>query len=629
MSYAKTVFTAPRVVLLLSLIVSLALLALACKAAPAPTAAPQAAATQAAPAVAPEATAVGGAVPAASLEAPKTGKYVDRAGLRIFIPEGFEFGGPVIPTDPRPPRYGGIGVGSHPGDPPSLDPFHTTSYLMDFTAATTYDRLVGFAEKAGVDPYNNPMIGRLAESWEVSDDFLTYTFHLRKGVKFHNLPPVNGREFDAEDVKATLALYMDTGSIIKSSFVNVDRVEVIDRYTVALHMKQVEIQMLLTLAESVRGSIMPREMTDPASLARRGGGIGTGPFMKVGDYEYKIGITYRRNPDYWLFDDGNRLPYLDGRKIVVIPDNSASITAFRTGKIDWGPAVPGGVAGLRAFMTARPTTMVQESVTIAPDSGSCYCMRLDKAPWSDVRVRRAMSMALDYETVGQTLNGQPALMMHGVIAGLWHGSNDRLTTVTKDCGCLWYTYDPQKAKALLAEAGFPNGFSTTFAFFPYSQSSIEGVELAAAYWKAIGVDTKILSQDYTVFRANVDAGGWENIAHSFLCCGSRTIYASMGALVPGGPKNPQMGFINDPKLTALAKEVSASYGDEAAQRKLLGQARAYYLDQVFTIPFVSGTIKTVFSPRLRNFTPNNKIPYVHYFRGWMYAWIDDDWSFAK
>ena len=82
-------------------------------------------------------------------------------------------------------------------------------------------------------------------------------------------------------------------------------------------------------------------------------------------------------------------------------------------------------------------------------------------------------------------------------------------------------------------------------------------------------------------------------------------------------------------MTALAKEVVASYRDAAKQRELIGQLRPYYLDQVFTMPFVSGTAKQIVSPRLRNFQPQNKIPYVHFFRGWMYTWIDDDWSFAR
>jgi peptide/nickel transport system substrate-binding protein len=492
-----------------------------------------------------------------------------------------------------------------------------------------YDRLLQYTNKAGADPFNNPIIPSLAESWSISDDFLTYTFRLRKGVKFQNLPPVNGREMDAEDIKATVALYKAPASVTKPFYESVDSVEVIDRYTVAFHMKQVEPTMLNTLSESIRGSILPREQTHPASLVRRPGGIGTGPFMAAGPYEYKVGITYKRNPDYWLFDDGNRLPYLDGFRVVVIPDQSARLTAFRTGKIDTGfGVVSGGVEPMRRLMGTNPTTLLQEYVFTT--GGGCYpCFRLDVEPWKDVRVRRAMSLAINYDTIAQTVFGVPPLLVASLVAGLWYGADDSLKTTTEVCGCPWYSYDPQRAKQLLAEAGFPKGFSTTLAFFPYDQSNIEWMELSAAYWKAIGVDAKIFSQDYTVYRANVDKGNWENLGRSFMCCGSTSIYASMGALTPGGPKNPQQGFINDPKITALAKEISASYRDEAKQRELLGQLWPYYLDQVFTTPQVSGTGKTVFAPRLRNFTTTNKIPGVHDTRGWMWTWIDDDWSFAK
>ncbi len=627
MSFGKSFSKAPRVMLLLSLVVSLALLALACAPAEKPTAAP----TQAAPAVAAPTAAPRATEAPVAAQATTEGKYVERAGLRIFIPQGNLFGGPIIPPDPRPPRYGGIAIQAQPGDPPSLDPYHTTSYLADYAAATTFDRLIHYSFKAGTNTFNNPVVPGLAESWEVSDDLLKYTFHLRKGVKFHNLPPVNGRELDAEDVKATLELYTASASVAKPYYDKVDRVEVVDRYTVVLHMKQVDLTLLNTLTEAIRGSILPREQTDPASLVRRPGGIGTGPFMKVGDYEYKIGITFRRNPDYWLFDDGNRLPYLDGRRIVVIPDNSAATTAFRTGKVDFGANVQpaGGLAGVKAFMSARPTTLVQERLI---GSANCVCFRLDKEPWSDVRVRRALSLAIDYEAFSQTINGIPALNTSTLINGFWHGSDEKLTTVTEVCGCPWYTYDPQKAKALLAEAGFPKGFSTTLAFFPYTQSTIESVELDAAYWKAIGVDAKLLSQDYTVYRANVDRGGWENLGYSFTCCPNppTTIYGVMEALILGGGRNPQQGFINDPKMTALAKEVTASYKDETKQRELVRQARAYFLDQVFMIPTVGGFSYGMISPRLRNFQPSIKHPSPSSGPlGIVYAWIDDDWAFNK
>ncbi len=622
MSHGESVFKAPRVLVLLSLIAALALLALACAPAQAPTAAPQAALTEAAPAVAPTAT----AVPYLG-EIPKAGKFVDRAGLRIFIPEGFLFGGPVIPADPRLPRYGGVTVVPHPGDPPSLDPFHTSSYLADRALSMFHDQLIRYNVKAGLDPYNNPMLGGLAESWEVSDDFLTYTFHLRKGVKFHNLPPVNGRELDAEDVKASVELYRAASSVAKPSYDKVDRVEVIDRYTVVFRMKEIDHILLVTLSEPIRGSILPREQTDPASQVRRPGGIGTGPFMVAGPYEFKVGLTYKRNPDYWLLDGGNRLPYLDGHRIVVIPDASARTTAFRTGKIDFGE-VPGGVVGMKGFMKAVPTTIVQEYL----GGGTiCYCMRLDKQPWSDVRVRRAMSLALDYEAISQTISGVPALNLLTLVDGLLDGTDDRLSTITKVCDCPWYSYDPQRAKALLAEAGFPKGFTTDLAFFAYSQTNIESAELYTSYWKAIGVDVKLLSQDYTVFRANVDRGGWENLGYSFFCCpNTATLYGAMEALIPGGARNTQMGFINDPKLTAMAKEVIASYKDEAKQRELVRGVRAYYLDQVLKFPWVSGITFSSFSPRLRNFQPFIKNPANSSGPlGISHTWIDDDWAFNK
>ena len=627
MSYRNSFSKAPRVLLLLTLIAALVLLALACAPAQAPTAAPtQAAPAAQATAAAPEAT----AVPSAGV-APTTGRYAEKAGLRIFIPEGYQFGGPIIPSDPRPPRYGGIGIYAYPGDPPSLDPYHTTSYLNDKAMTVLYDRLIQYNNKGGVDPFKNPLIPGLAESWQVSDDFLTYTFHLRQGVKFHNLPPVNGRELDTEDVKATVALYTSPASVAKPFYDGVDRVEVIDRYTVAFHMKQVEPTMLNTLSESIRGSILPREQTDPASLARRPGGIGTGPFMAVGPYEYKIGITLKRNPDYWKFDEGNRLPYLDRYKVVIIPDNSARLTAFRTGKIDTGAGVvPGGLTGLRGLMKTNPTTLVQEYVYTA-GGGCSACFRLDKAPWNDVRVRRALSLATDYEAIAQTVHGVPPLLVSSLIAGVWYGSDDTLATLTQVCSCPWYSYDPQRAKALLAEAGFPNGFSTEMVYFPYTQQIVETAELLAAYWKSIGVEVKLISQDYTVYRPNVDRGGWDNLGLSFTCCPSLTsVYGAMDALIPGGGRNPAMGFPNDPQLTALAKEVIASFNDEAKRGKLVREARARYLDQVMSIPSVGGPVFLVFAPRLRNYQSTTKIPTATTdTHGFVYTWIDDDYAFNK
>ncbi len=622
MSYLNSFSKAPRMMLVLSLMVSLALLALACQPAAQPTAAPTAAAPMVAP---PTATALAGAnlLP---IEVPTTGKYIERAGVRLFIPEGNEFGGPTIPPDPRAPRYGGVAVSGQAGDAPSLDPYHTTGTYAQAPTALFYERLVHYPTEPGTDSFAETIIPGLAESWDISKDFLTYTFHLRKGVKWHNLPPVNGREMDAEDVKFTWDLFMSKGSVEAGFFTNVDRGEVVDRYTAVLHMKQVDPGMLGVLSDIMRGYVLPRES---ATFSRLLTGIGTGPFMvqKGKDWEYKVGITFQRNPDYWVFDQrGNRLPYVDFYRIFVMPDATARLTAFRTGKIDTGASVV-NASELRNLLKTNPTTLIQERKAFAA-SASTVAFHLDKAPWNDVRVRRAMSLALDYKTIGQTIF-EVSPTLSGVMIPAWYGETDASAEIlTRECGCPWYTYDPKRAKELLAEAGFPSGFPTTLVYFSYSAIDTQTFELYQAYWKAIGMDVKILSQDYTVFRGNIDRGGWAEMTHTFQFPSPSTPYGAASAFLPGQGQTPAMGFPNDPKLTALTNAVLASYDkDQATRWKVAGQWRAYYLDQVFLLPRVSGNSYSILAPRLRNFQPAVSIGTEHRHR--MHIWIDDEWAFTK
>ncbi len=424
MSYGRSVLKAPRVLLL----VALALLALACAPAQAPTAAPPVAAPDAAaPAPAPTAE-----VAAVQPVAPEGGRYVERAGLRLFIPAGNEFGGAVIPPDPRPPRYGGTFVLAHNTDPPSLDPYHTSGNATVPITTTVYDRLVHMPTEPGSDPNLDIFVPGLAESWDISDDFLTYTFHLRKGVKWQNLPPVNGRELDAEDVKFTWDLFMSKDSVEKGFFASVDRTEVVDKYTAVLHMKELDPGMLSTLRNYVQGYILPRESA-AATINRRISPIGTGPFMVTTAYEYKVGVIERRNPDYWASDQrGNRLPYLDAYQIAIIPDTAARLTAFRTGKADQGATVASSQE-LRALMRTNPTTLVQER-PYSSNTGVGVGFRLDKAPWNDVRVRRAMALAFDYQTASQSMFEVPATLA-ARFSPMWYEGGNTLTELTKICGC--------------------------------------------------------------------------------------------------------------------------------------------------------------------------------------------------
>ncbi len=624
MSYRGSFPNAPRVVLLLSLIVSLALLALACSPAQAPTPAPTVAAPIAAattPASAPTAE-----VAAVQPVAPEGGKYVEVAGLRLLIPKGNQFGALIIPPDPRPPRYGGTVVYPSAGDPPSIDPFHTITSQMQLPTKTFYERLIDTPSGPGTNPTVHAIIPSLAVSWETSDDFLTYTFHLRQGVKWHNLPPVNGRELDAEDVKFTWDLFKSQGAATSGFFNDVDRAEVVDKYTVVLHMKQVNLGMLANLPLYGPGYILPRES---ANFNRRLTAIGTGPFMVTGDYQYKVGLTQRRNPDYWGTDtlkgaEGNRLPYLDALVMVIIPDFSAQRAAFRSGKLDTGVSLT--PSGVPEVLKTNPTTLVQETRS-ANHSTHGSRFRLDKAPWNDVRVRRALSLAINYDEWSQTTVAAPYNGYAGV-PGLWNGRPNTIEALTADCSCPWYTYDPKRAKELLAEAGFPNGFATTFEFHPYTQGIAEIFELEVAYWNGIGVKAAIKALDLTVFRPNMDSGKWSELGFGFFVPTPQSIYGSLQPMVPGHPLNPNFGWLNDPQITAWVKEFEASYKDPKKQQDIYRLIRARFLDQVYSIGYPAGKSYSVYSPKLRNYQPivgpllASGLPLA-------YAWADEDWAFNK
>ena len=227
------------------------------------------------------------------------------------------------------PKYGGI-IRLAEREPPNLDPHLSISFNPQNIGSLIYSSLVrfpyGHEQKS---PYDLTIMPDLAERWEYLDD-KTVVFYLRKGVKFHNKPPVNGRELKAQDVKYSLERFA-AKSGFRARFDDVDRVEVVDDYTVKIVTKHPFAPLLAQLASPSHNMILPKEAEDQyGDFNKAEAAIGTGPFI-LDRYERGVKLLFKRNPDFYI----KGLPYVDGIEWQMTPEASARVSLLRAGKVDF------------------------------------------------------------------------------------------------------------------------------------------------------------------------------------------------------------------------------------------------------------------------------------------------------
>jgi peptide/nickel transport system substrate-binding protein len=201
----------------------------------------------------------------------------------------------------------------------------------------------------------------LAERWEEPDD-TTVVFHLRRGVRWHNRPPVNGRELTAEDVKFTYDRFLaEKANPLRFMLDAVDRVEAVDRYTVRFRLKEPFVWLLNMLANPTGTWIVAREVVDKhGDLKRAETAIGTGPFT-LERYEPNVKTVFRRNPDYFLAG----LPWVDGVGWAVMEDESVQLAAYRTGQLDCAPGTSGSSAS-KIWPGSGRATPISSTETSSP-----------------------------------------------------------------------------------------------------------------------------------------------------------------------------------------------------------------------------------------------------------------------
>ena len=236
----------------------------------------------------------------------------------------------------------------------------------------------------------------LAESWETSADGITWTFHIKKGIRWQNLPPVNGRELVAEDVAWTFRHYAANG-YLKSKYTIVDKIAVPDKYTIVFTLKN-PYAPFLSATLMFDFVILPHEIYDQYGNFKDHP-VGTGAWM-LERWDRGSLMSFKPNPDYWQMGaDGKPLPYMSSYKVFGYPDQAGLVAAIRAGQVDYHSPGVGGFTDLTAIKelkSSRPDLVYWDGNL---SNMTAIAFNMKKAPWNNVKVRQAIALGIDKDEV--------------------------------------------------------------------------------------------------------------------------------------------------------------------------------------------------------------------------------------
>jgi len=390
------------------------------------------------------------------------------------------------------------------GSPAGFDPGqHTTSTDFDASTNTVYNGLVQFRRGTlDLEP-------ALATSWDISADQRTYTFHLRGGVKFHTTAWFRPtRDFNADDVLFTFNRMLHADDPFRKAYPssfpyfsdlgfdrNIESIEKVDALTVRFRLKEPDVIFVRNLAMSF-ASILSAEYAEKLSAAHREADInqlpvGTGPFV-FRSYQKDALIRYDANPFYWRPDDV-KLAHLI---FAITPDPAVRMQKLASGECQ-----------VSVFPRPADLEVVKRNAALTAVSGVGFnvgfvAYNTQHAPLNRVEVRRALDMAIDKPAIIQSVfSGNATIASNPMPPAQW-SYNKQL----KDA-----PYDPAKAKALLAQAGFPNGFEISLWAMPVQRPYNPNAQLMAQLiqqdWAKIGVRAKIVSYEWGEYNRRAKQGG--------------------------------------------------------------------------------------------------------------------------
>jgi peptide/nickel transport system substrate-binding protein len=488
------------------------------------------------------------------------------------------------------PRRGGVLLAVIGADPPSLDPHQESTFANIELVAPLYSTLLQ------LDPYHYPkIIGDLATEWKISPDGLTYTFKLHQGVRFHDGSPLT-----SADVKATYdkIVFPPNGvrSVRRKAYTAIDKVEAPDPTTVVFKLKFPSASLLANLA-SPWNVIFAKKYLDQDPNYFKTHALGSGPF-KFKNYTRGSTFEGERNPDYFVKDR----PYLDGYKFYISPETSVRAAAIRSGRayIEFRNLPDAEVESIKKQLGDK--VVVQETAM----TGQWGIGINNKVkPFTDVRVRKALTLGIDRYTMGKVLKPLTGLALVG---GLMRPGSEWAMPPSELEKMPGFGRDAEKnraeARKLLAEAGYPNGFKVTLknrnVKLPYQDFAVFLIQ----EWRKIGVEaTNRPLETAAWFDDGQNTGNFELIVQptvEFMDDPDQFL----GRYATGSTQN--WGRFADPRIDDLFSRQSRSL-DPAERKKLIIELDKVVLENAYFMPGLWWTRNLVHWAKVKNYVapPNH------------------------
>jgi peptide/nickel transport system substrate-binding protein len=484
------------------------------------------------------------------------------------------------------PKQGGQLRVAIAGDPPSLDMHQEQTFMVTIPMSPVYNTLVMF------DPHGYPkVVGDLAKSWTVSEDGMTYTFTLHQGVKFHD-----GSDLTSADVKASWDKIVSppegTVSPRKSEYEFIKSIEAPDPSTVIFRLHYPAASFLSGIAHPAN-FIYAKKYLDQDVNWYKQNTMGSGPF-KLKNYVRGSTLELERNPNYWK----KGLPYMDSIKYYMIKDDGARAKSIRSDRTDvefrgFAPVEAENIKnqlGDKAVV-AQPGQPVHWAVAV----------NVDKKPFDDERVRKALSLAIDRYDMAKTIGPLTGLdtvggpQPPGSLGALTSEELQRLPGFSKD-----YDASLKEAKRLLTEAGYPDGFKVVLTNRSVKLPYIDlGVYLISA-WKKIGVEAEHKIEESATWSKSRLTRDFELLVDPFGFAAAGDPDEVMSKFISNSPEN--WGRYKDPVVDELFEKQKVER-DEQKRAQLVKDMQRRIIEKNWEIMGLWWTRVEVRTAKIRNYDP--------------------------